>query len=194
MSQIFLLVSLAFFDLLLVCRLVHLEAPDNQIRIIFSSDFRIFPLSDSVITLPSNGVLYSTVSLTCAIEPQDYIHSSSWVTPVGDVVDRTTPRYVLINDGVLNSSTITTVLQIKSLSYADSGSYSCVVNSVDAVNPQRTKQARASIELRLSGITMVSHCLLSSWYIAMLQSILYSLVLRTLEINIPLVLEALIMS
>lgn len=117
-------------------------------------DFKIFPLGDSVITLPSNGVLHSTVSLTCGIEPPDYIHSPSWVTPVGDHVDMTTPCYVLTNGGFLNHTTITTVLQIKNLSYGDTGIYRCVVNSVDAANPRRTRRAEASIELRLSGMRL----------------------------------------
>ena len=73
-----------------------------------------------------------------------------------DVVDptNTNPHYELINGAFLNNHrTITTVLQIKNLSYIDAGNYSCVVDSVNAVNTTRTGQAQATIELRLSGIT-----------------------------------------
>lgn len=120
------------------------------------SGFKVFPLGDEVVALPSNGVLHSAVSLTCAIEPPDYIHSPFWITPMEDVVDTTNanPHYELINGAFLNNHrTVTTVLQIKNLSYIDAGNYSCVVYSVDAANTERTQQAQASIELRLSGTT-----------------------------------------
>lgn len=123
----------------------------------------VFPLGDEVVALPSNGVLHSAVSLTCAIEPPDYIHSPSWITPTGDVVDTTTtnPHYVLINGGFLhNHRTVTTVLQIKNLSHVDAGNYSCMVDSADAANPKRTQQAEATIELRLSGIIILQYMLL----------------------------------
>jgi hypothetical protein len=118
------------------------------------ADLDVFPLGDGVVVLPSNGVLHSTVSLTCAIEPPDYIHMPFWITPMGNVVDVTTtnPHYKLINGAFLtNHRTVTTVLQIKNLSYADAGNYTCVVDSSDAANAGRTLQTEAIIGLRLSG-------------------------------------------
>lgn len=115
------------------------------------ADIRIFPLRGSVVTLPSDGVLHSKISLTCGVQPPDYLHSPFWITPLGEVVDMssTNPHYMLINGGFLNRSSTTTNLQINRLSYLDSGNYSCIIDSIDAGNPQRTGQAQTNIELQL---------------------------------------------
>ena len=92
--------------------------------------------------MPSGGVLRTSTSLTCGIQPQDYIHSPSWITPQGLVVDEMTtdPHFVLTNGGYLNRTTVT------------SGNYTCAIDSSYAGDPQRTARTEAAIELRLSGI------------------------------------------
>lgn len=121
-------------------------------------DVTIFPF-DGVVTLPSpSAPLQSSVVLSCGIEPPLFVPSTSWVTPQGIIVDANTknPHYVF-NEGLIfhnNHQIMSISLQIDRLSYADSGSYSCVVDITNSMSD--IKRAEATVELRLLGNTINS--------------------------------------
>ena len=106
-------------------------------------------------TLPSEGVIKSSVVLSCGIEYPDYIHMPFWITPRGEKVDEdsTNTHYVLTNaHTVINGmETESTTLEINSLSHMDSGDYRCVIKSFNATVPGKTVQSEATVQLRLLG-------------------------------------------
>lgn len=119
------------------------------------SDPRIFPVQEFV-TLPSGGVIKSSVVLSCNIVHPDYIHLPFWITPQGEKVDTdsTNTHYVfsygrVVIDGV---GTESTTLEINSLSHSHSGDYRCVIESFNATVPGKTVHSEATVQLRLLGM------------------------------------------
>lgn len=113
----------------------------------------VYPVSN-VVSLPSevNGILETSVVLSCVIIPQGYIHSAWWITPQGKTVTETStdPRY-FVTEGFISLEGQTLLgsnLHIKWLSYSDSGNYTCMVQDLEM---DRNISQEAVVELKLSG-------------------------------------------